>query len=132
MTIVAAEFEHSGTITVTNNLNLSVAGDFDYLANYLGTITTNAFNLNVGGNFTYDDSASNFTWGDNDSLVVSGDANIVAAGFANTGVVNADTVTIKVPNFVNNISNAGAVSSDSLNFILTDDFTYTSSVFYWF
>ena len=43
--------------------------------------------------------------------------------------INADTVTFEVPNFVNDITNASTVSSDSLNFILTDDFTHTSTSF---
>ena len=106
--IVAAGFENSGNITVTNSLNvtadtfsnsggvlsadtlaLSVAGDFDYSSDYLnnGTITANSLNLTVGGNFSYNDSANDFVLGDNDSLVVSGSANIVAAGFANSGTI---------------------------------------------
>ena len=47
----------------------------------------------------------------------------------NTGTVSAATVTIEVPNFVNDITNTGTVSSASLNFILTDDFTHTSDHF---
>ena len=34
------------------------------------TITTNALNLQVGGDFSYDDSANDFTWRANDSLVI--------------------------------------------------------------
>ena len=37
---------------------LSVAGDFDYVADFNGTITTNAFNLNVGGDFSNNDLAN--------------------------------------------------------------------------
>ena len=159
--IDVAGFENSGTITITDSLNitantfansggvvadaftLSVAGDFDY-----GTITANSYNLTVGGNFSYDDSANDFTWGDSDTLTVSGNVNIVAADFANsgaitvtnsgnftantfsnTGTVSAATVTIGVPNFVDDITNTGTVSSASLNFILTDDFTHTSTTF---
>ena len=133
--IVAADFNNSGTITVTNSsfditatdftnngtisanttLNTTVsstaggfnntggvlnadtfalsvvAGDFDYIAEYLGngTITTNTLNLNVGGDFSYNDSASNLDWGDSDILTVSGTANIVAAGFNNSGTISA-------------------------------------------
>ena len=104
--------------------SLSVAGNFDY-----GTITTNALNLQVGGDFNYDDSANDFTWRANDSLTVLGNFNIVAANFANNGTVNADTITIEVTNFVNDIQNSGTVSSGSLNFILTDDFTHESDSF---
>ena len=153
--IDVADFANSGAITVTDSLNitantfansggvvadaftLSVAGDFDY-----GTITANSYNLTVGGNFSYNDSANDFTWGDSDTLTVSGNVNIVAADFANsgnitvtnsgnftantfanTGTVSAATVTIGVTNFDDDISNTGTVSSGSLNFILTDNFT---------
>ena len=68
--IDVADFANSGTITITDSLNLSantfansggvldaatfaisVAGDFDYE----GTITANTSNLDVGGDFSYDD-----------------------------------------------------------------------------
>ena len=45
------------------------------------------------------------------------------------GLLSAATVTIGVPNFVDDITNTGTVSSASLNFILTDDFTHTSDSF---
>ena len=83
----------------------------------------------MGGDFNYDDSANDFTWRANDSLTVLGNFNIVAANFANNGTVNADTITIEVTNFVNDIQNSGTVSSGSLNFILTDDFTHESDSF---
>ena len=91
---------------------------------------------------------NDFTWGASDTLTVSGNVNIVAADFANsgaitvtnsgnftantfanTGTVSAATVTIGVTNFVDDITNTGTVSSASLNFILTDDFTHTSTTF---
>ena len=56
-TITANSFNNTGGVVISDTFALSVAGDFDYLANYLGTITTNAFNLQVGGDFSYDDSA---------------------------------------------------------------------------
>ena len=51
------------------------------------------------------------------------------ADFNNAGAINADTVTIEVTNFDNDIANTGTVLSDSLNFILTDDFTRSSTSF---
>ena len=45
-----------------------------------------------------------------------------------TSTIDAATVTIEVANF-DDISHAGTVSSDSLNFILTDDFTHASDSF---
>ena len=156
--IDVAGFANSGNITITDSLNLtantfansggvldaatfaiSVAGDFEHS----GTLTANSSNLTVGGDFSYDDSANNFVWGDSDTLTVSGNVNIVAADFANsgaitvtnsgnftvntfsnTGTVSAATVTIGVTNFDDDITNSGTVSSASLNFILTDDFTH--------
>ena len=63
--ITTNNFANGGTISA-NTLALSVAGDFDYIADYLnnGSITTNAFNLQVGGDFSYNDSANDFTWGE--------------------------------------------------------------------
>ena len=75
--IDVADFANSGTITITDSLNLtantfansggvvadaftlSVAGDFDY-----GTITANSYNLQVGGDFSYDDTNNDFVWGE--------------------------------------------------------------------
>ena len=62
LTITANSFNNTGGVVISDTFALSVAGDFDYLANYLGTITTNAFNLQVGGDFSYDDSANDFVW----------------------------------------------------------------------
>ena len=55
---------------------------------------------------------------------------LTAVSFSITGgaTINADTVTIEIPNFAD-ISNAGTVSSASLNFILTADFTHESDSF---
>ena len=100
--IDVAGFANSGNITITDSLNLtantfansggvldaatfaiSVAGDFEHS----GTLTANSSNLTVGGDFSYDDSANNFVWGDSDTLTVSGNVNIVAADFANSGAI---------------------------------------------
>ena len=42
------------------------------------------------------------------------------ADFNNAGAIVADTVTIDVTNFANDIANTGTVSATSLNIILTD------------
>ena len=60
--ITANSFDNSGGVVSADTFSLSVAGNFDY-----GTITTNALNLQVGGDFSYDDSANDFTWRANDS-----------------------------------------------------------------
>ena len=61
---------------------------------------------------------------------VSFTATLIEETFNNIAgaTINADTMTIEVPNFAD-ISNAATVSSDSLNFILTDDFTHESDSF---
>ena len=83
---------------IVDTFNLSVAGDFDKIVNYRadfdtfytnsgGRITVNALNLNVGGDFTFSESANNLTWRANDTLTVSGSANITAASFNNSGAI---------------------------------------------
>ena len=141
--IVAAGFENSGNINVTNSLNvtantfansggllnadtlaLSVAGDFDYSSDYLnnGTITANSLNLTVGGNFSYDDSANDFVLGDNDSLVVSGSANIVAANFANSGTITVtDSLNLTADTFTNS---GGVLNADTFALNVAGDFDY--------
>ena len=83
--ITANTFNNRGVVNV-GTFALSVAGDFDY-ANK-GTITTNTFNLNVGGNFTYNNSANDFTWGAQNSLVVSGNANITTNNYTQSGAID--------------------------------------------
>ena len=58
-----------------------------FLTNNNGRIEVNAFNLNVGGDFTFSNSANNFTLRANDTLTVSGSANITAASFNNSGIL---------------------------------------------
>ena len=58
LNIQAGSFTNTGGLEA-NSFNLSVAGDFDYVAEYLGngTITTNTLNLNVGGDFSNNDAS---------------------------------------------------------------------------
>ena len=89
------------TSIYADTFNLSVAGDFDHIVNYLavhnlffttnnGRIIVDAFNLNVGGDFTFSESANDFIWTANNSLTVSGSANITAASFNNSGTIDVD------------------------------------------
>ena len=145
LNIQAGSFTNTGGLKA-NIFNLNVVGDFDYTQR--GIINATIFDLEVGGDFSHNDAANNFVWAANDTLTVSGNVNIVAADFANsgaitvtnsgnftantfsnTGTVSAATVTIGVTNFVDDITNTGTVSSASLNFILTDDFTHISDHF---
>ena len=52
-----------------------------------GTITANAFNLNVGGDFSNNDANNDFIWGDNYSLVVSGNADITTYNYIQSGAI---------------------------------------------
>ena len=53
------------------------------------------------------------------------------ADFTNAGAIVADTVTIEVANFANDIANTGTgtVSADNLNIIFTDDFLSSATAF---
>ena len=145
--IIAADFANSGTITVTDALNvtadtfansggvvsadtlaLSVAGDFDYAANFLhnGTITANAYNLHIGGDFSYNDSANDFVWDANNTLTVLGDANIVAADFANSGTI---TVTDSLNVTANTFVNSGEVlNADTFALSVAGDFEHSVTI----
>ena len=74
---------------LANTFNLSVADDFDhiiysapggngFITNTEGRIFADAFNLTVTGDFIFSNSARNLTWRTNDTLTVSGNANITA------------------------------------------------------
>ena len=52
---VSGSFNNTGGVLNATAFALSVAGDFDYVADFNGTITTNTINLNVGGDFSNND-----------------------------------------------------------------------------
>ena len=106
----------SGSFTNTggleaNSFNLSVAGDFDYVAEYLGngTITTNTLNLNVGGDFSNNDLANDLDWGANDILTVLGTASVTTDSFNNSGNINADSFNVTATDF----TNSGTISANT-------------------
>ena len=126
---------------IANTFNLSVAGDFDYIANYInntfltnseGRIIVNAFNLNVGGDFTFSKSANNFIWRENDSLTVSGSANITANSFINNGDISANTLSLSVAGDFNYASDfLGNGNIDATNQSITarnGNFTNNTSI----
>ena len=90
---LAGDFNQRQHVAIeANTFNLSIAGDFDKIVNYInsqfitnsnGRIEVNAFNLNVDGDFTFSNSTNNLDWRANDTLTVSGTANITAADFNN-------------------------------------------------
>ena len=90
LTITADSLNNTGGVVISDTFALSVAGDFDYLADYLGTITTNAFNLQVGGDFSYDDSANDFVWRATDTLTVLGNADITTNNYTQSGAITVD------------------------------------------
>ena len=128
LTITANTFTNTGGVVSADTLALSVAGDFDYLADYLGngSITTNALNLNVDGDFSNNDSSSDFTWGANDSLVVSGNADITATDFTNAGTISVNAIlNITATSTVDNsFENTGEVAADIFNLFVAGDFDY--------
>ena len=89
------------------------------------TINATSFTATVSGIF------STFGTNGNNAHINATNLTVTANDFKTTGTttIDADTVTIEVPNFANNIDNAGTISSASLNFILTDDFTHASDSF---
>ena len=135
---VSGSFNNTGGEIDADTFNLDVAGDFDYIVDYLnnGTITTTAFNLDVAGNFSYDDAANNLDWRATDTLTVSGNASINAESFNNSGTINvtdifdiiaasdfANSGTINVTNIFDitaaaDFTNAGTISANSFNAIV--------------
>ena len=111
--ITANSFTNTGGVVSADTFTLSVAGDFNYVTEFLnnGTITTDVLNLTVGGDFTNDDENNDFTWGANDNLTVSGNADIVAAGFANSGniTVTNSSLNLTATDFTNN----GTISANT-------------------
>ena len=117
-TIDAADITVTGDALDLSNVDiLNIQTGLDFINS--ATIDAGNLNITVGADFI--NSATIDT--DNLNITATGD------GFNNTGVIIADTVTIKVTSFVNNIGNAGTVSSDILNFILTDSFTHNGTSF---
>ena len=140
---LAGDFVHDRNALIhANTFNFSLAGDFDDIVNYINTafITTNngqiivnAFNLTVGGDFIFSNSANNLTWTANDTLTVSGTANISADSFNNSGTINVtnNSFNATVNTFINQ---AGATISafGNCNIVsnsYTDDGTITCQDF---
>ena len=123
-----------GDISV-NTLNLSVAGDFDYVADFNGTITTNTLNLNVGGDFSNNDASSDFVWGANDSLTVLGNASVTADSYTQNGAIDVvGVLTINVESDFDYVADFdGTIDFNSLNLNVGGDFSNNdaSSDFTW-
>ena len=92
----------------TDTLTISVAGNFDYVDDYLnnGNIDATSFNLTIGGNFSYDNANQNFVWNAGDSLVVLGNAFVTADSYTQSG-------TVEVTNNLNIFANGDASLDDT-------------------
>ena len=110
---LSGSFNNTGGVVSADTFSLSVAGAFDYITEYLGngTINNNALNLNVGGNFSNNNSANNFNWGDNDILTVLGTASVVAADFTNSGTISVTNSSLNLT--ATNFTNAGTISANT-------------------
>ena len=119
LNVIAGDDFTNSAFSPINANNITVTAN-NFVNNVFSPINANSFTATVEGTFAASGSVINVT-----SLTVT------ANNFnPNTGsTIDADTVTIEVANFANNITNNGTVSATSLNFILTDDFTHTSTSF---
>ena len=155
LTITVNSFVNTSGSISTDSFALSVAGDFDYIADFLNNnINTNRLNLNVGGNFSNNDSASDFTWGAQNNLTVLGTADITTNNYIQYGAIdvvgvwtiiaNADfthsntnndfvwgtndnlSVTGNADITTNNFANSGTISAETLAISVAGDFDYSS------
>ena len=130
----------SFTATVGEDFNNTSGGSIN--ADSFTLTASNFYNPNTSNSVNQTINATSFTatvsgifgnYGSNgfNAYINATNLTVTANDFQITGTatIDAATVTIEVPNFADNISNAATVSADSLNFILTDDFTHTSDSF---
>ena len=123
-------FTNTGGVLNADTFALSVAGDFDYVADFNGTITTNALNLNVGGDFSNNDASSDFVWGANDTLTVLGSADITTDSFTNSGTIAVSNSSFDIT--ATDFTNSGTISANSFNTTVSstanNSFTNTGGV----
>ena len=108
------------------------AGTFDYIADYAnnGTICNDALNHTVGGDFSYNDSASNFTWATNDNLAVLGNADITTNNYIQNGAIDvAGVLTITTNNFTYNSPNDDFVLAENDSLTVIGDANITTNNF---
>ena len=129
--ITADNFINTNGNITADTFNLYVVGDFDYVDDF-GTITTTVLNFNVGGDFSNNDSANDFTWGANDSLVVEGISFITVNSFLNNGEITADTFNLSVAgdfDYASDYLNNGNIDATHQSFIARNgDFTNNTSI----
>ena len=129
--ITADNFINTNGNITADTFNLYVVGDFDYVDDF-GTITTTVLNFNVGGDFSNNDSANDFTWGANDSLVVEGISFITVNSFLNNGEITADTFNLSVAgdfDYASDYLNNGNIDATHQSFTARNgDFTNNTSI----
>ena len=125
------------SIITADSLTITTGGNF----NNTEPINVTSFTATVGQYFQNNGeviNATSFTatvaedFNNNSSSVINAtNFTVTAKNFNTTGTstINAATLTIEVANFASNISNTSTITADSLNFILTDDFTHESDSF---
>ena len=90
-------------------MTINVESDFDYVADFDGTIDFNSINLNVGGDFSNNDASNDFVWNASDSLTVLGSASVTTDSFNNSGNINADNFNVTATDF----TNSGTISANT-------------------
>ena len=103
-------------------MTINVESDFDYVADFDGTIDFNSINLNVGGDFSNNDASNDFVWNASDSLVVLGSADITTNNFANDGNISADTFALSVAGDFD-YTKKGTITTNSFNLNVGGDFS---------
>ena len=132
VTSFADDVSNSGTVTA-DNLNFILTNNFSHESNSFTGFTFNNLDISTDGTFTNNyaillaDNLTNLTitantFTNNAFLDLDGNLTITTNSFFNNRSVSTDTITIEVPNFANDITNSSTIKSNSLNFILTDDF----------
>ena len=131
--VITNEFFNTSTVgdgnIIVNTFTLSVAGDFDYAANFLNQGTITADNLNF--------TARNGVFTNNATIeLAAGSLGITANSFTNTGIVSADKLNLSIAgdlDYSSDFLNNGAIIFNSLNLNVNGDFSYddTSNDFFW-
>ena len=120
--ITVNSFINEGNITA-GTFALSVAGDFDYIADFIN-IDATSIDLSIGGDFNYNNSGINFVWNAGDKLVVSGRAFFDLNNFTNNGNITAESfVATTGGGFENNAT----INADNFDVTSGGDFRLNSN-----
>ena len=125
LTITANSFDNTGGTMISDTLALSVAGDWNYLASYVGRIINNAFNFNVGGDLSFNLGHAVFYIRANDIITVSGSANITLASFNIIGNIDVNnSFNVNAASF----NNSGTINVTNNSFNITGTFTNAGTI----